>query len=548
MTIKSKKKNNVFSQRILLFILVIILLGCCLRFYNLDRKIYWGDETVTSLRISGYSIEELQERAFNGDEFTIEELKKYQYPNENKSLVDTIQGLAREEPQHPPLYFILAKLWVKVFGNSITATRSFSAVISLLIFPCLYWLCLELFSLANTKWVAISLVAVSPFHIIYAQEARSYSLWTVTILLSSACLLRAIRKKTNLSWTIYTITLIVSYYTFLFSGMLTIIHGTYLIIIEKFKFDKNTKYYIWSLLSGLLAFFPWIFAVYTNAMEADQTTSWTKKKVLGSLLVKSWILNLSRIFVDFNYNFINRNIFFYCVFLVILLVIFYSLINLICHTRQETWLFILLLITIPSLSLVLLDLSSGGIRSTVARYFIPSYIGIELAVSYTFAHNILLVPIKNWQRQMWSLILVLIISSGLISGFIYSESEVWWNKYNGIHLLKVAKIINQFPESKVITSWHYLMIFSHILKPQVKLQTLTDKIIIDIQNQNTNICHKSIIKNLKLEENLFVHNTSNSRDALIDLGYELEAEYKWRDKIEPVYETKTQLWKLTKRL
>lgn len=45
----------------------------------------------------------------------------------------------------------------------------------------------------------MALIAVSPFHVLYAQEAREYSLWTVTILLSSAALLRAMRVKTKLS-------------------------------------------------------------------------------------------------------------------------------------------------------------------------------------------------------------------------------------------------------------------------------------------------------------------------------------------------------------
>lgn len=83
------------------------------------------------------------------------------------------------------MYFVMVKQWVQWFGNSITITRSFSALVSLLAFPLIYLLCQELFNSSVIGWIAVSLLAVSPLHILYAQEARSYSLWTVTILLSS---------------------------------------------------------------------------------------------------------------------------------------------------------------------------------------------------------------------------------------------------------------------------------------------------------------------------------------------------------------------------
>jgi len=66
------------------------------------------------------------------------------------------------------------------------AIRSLSAIISLLVFPGVYWLLPGIWVVNG--WIAIALIAVSPFHILYAQEAREYSLWTVTIALSSAAL------------------------------------------------------------------------------------------------------------------------------------------------------------------------------------------------------------------------------------------------------------------------------------------------------------------------------------------------------------------------
>ncbi len=70
--------------------------------------------------------------------------------------------------------------------------RSLPAIISLLAFPCIHWLCLELFEESITGSVAIAVIAVSPFHLAYAQEARQYSLWVLITLLSSEALLRLV--------------------------------------------------------------------------------------------------------------------------------------------------------------------------------------------------------------------------------------------------------------------------------------------------------------------------------------------------------------------
>ena len=164
--------------------------------------------------------------------------QKYQYPSAETSINDTIETLIEEDSQHPPFYFGALTSWVKFFGNSVAVIRSFSAIISLLTFPCLYWLCQELFRSKWVSWTALALTAISPVHVVYAQEARQYSLWIVTILLSSAILLRAIRQKNKINWFIYAATVALGLYTHLFFGLVAIGQGIYVILTERFKFNK----------------------------------------------------------------------------------------------------------------------------------------------------------------------------------------------------------------------------------------------------------------------------------------------------------------------
>ena len=129
-----------------------------------------------------------------------------------------------------------------------------------MVFPCLYWLCLELFDSSIVGLVAIALIAVSPIHVLFAQEARQYSLWTLTTLFSSVSLLRAMRLNTKFSWSVYAISLALSFYTFIFSGLVTIGHFIYVAISERWQMSKRFINYLLSSLLGVLTFVPWIIA------------------------------------------------------------------------------------------------------------------------------------------------------------------------------------------------------------------------------------------------------------------------------------------------
>ena len=140
-------RHRVLAQNGLTLLLVLaLLLGIFFRFAHLDQQLYWHDETFTSLRISGYNAIEVNQALFNGKVVGPEALQKYQQPSSDKNIVDTIRSLAIDDSQHPPLYYVLVRQWAVMFGSSVAAVRSLSAVFSLLTFPSMYWLCQELFA------------------------------------------------------------------------------------------------------------------------------------------------------------------------------------------------------------------------------------------------------------------------------------------------------------------------------------------------------------------------------------------------------------------
>jgi len=76
---------------------------------------------------------------------------------------------------HPPLYFLLLKGWIGIWGDSLAALRALSVVGGMAALYFAYRLALLLLH----RWVALAVLlwcAVSPLTIYYSQEARMYAL------------------------------------------------------------------------------------------------------------------------------------------------------------------------------------------------------------------------------------------------------------------------------------------------------------------------------------------------------------------------------------
>lgn len=438
-------------RRLAIFLLV---LGIIFRFAHLDRKIYWRDETFTSLRVFGYSKQEISNQVTNGQIITTDFWQSYQKPDAARGLPDTIKVLAMEDPKHPPLYFILTRLWTMMFGDSVAAIRSFSAFTSLLIIPCLYWLCLELFSSPFIAWLSVALVAVSPFQIIYAQEARMYALHMVTVLLSSAVLLRAIRKNSESGWATYAATITLGLYTHTIFSLLLIIHCIYVFSTQAFKSSRIVVAYLLSSLAGFALFFPWLLTILSQLDRVQATIDWVHEITLPLEHMRDgWEVHFGRLFLDITpyYKYANpiidsawRN-----AIRVLILIFLYSVYFLIRKSETKISSFMITFTFFPALFLVVPDLAFGGIRSIQPRYLLITYLGCYLSFGYLFGRQITIETLdrrrnrrERW-KYFWALLFVIFISMSLISCAVSFATETWWSKGANSGNLEKSEVLNQ---------------------------------------------------------------------------------------------------------
>jgi hypothetical protein len=102
--------------------------------------------------------------------------------------VGEILGWLVRIDQHPPLYYLLLHFWIAM-GDSAAAVRGLSALCGTLTIPVMYLLGRRL-SDDTAGLLAALILAVSPFHVRFAQEARMYTVLTLNASLALYALAR----------------------------------------------------------------------------------------------------------------------------------------------------------------------------------------------------------------------------------------------------------------------------------------------------------------------------------------------------------------------
>jgi 4-amino-4-deoxy-L-arabinose transferase-like glycosyltransferase len=135
-------------------------LGLAVRFASLGVQSYHHDEVITVMRV---------------------------IPG---SLGDVLHAVKASE-SNPPLYYVLAWAWAKVFGSGEIGVRSLTALFGAATVPVGYLIARQLAD-RRAGLILAALVVVNPMLIWYSQEARSYALLVFFTALSLYFFLRAL--------------------------------------------------------------------------------------------------------------------------------------------------------------------------------------------------------------------------------------------------------------------------------------------------------------------------------------------------------------------
>lgn len=198
------------------------------------------------------------------------------------------QGSARDV--HPPLYYALLHLWTLIFGNSVVAIRSLSAIAGVAVVA-LGIVITNKISSRTTAVLAGLILAINPFLIRYSQEARMYGLLGIFL---SIAILGVIHITTNprrwLGYILYIIGITAGLYTHYFTTLAIV--AIWLYVVTQVR--SGSKQYLifdyrWWLANilAILLFLPWAPNMLAQ-LTRGQGLSWLPRATIQTFHDAIW--------------------------------------------------------------------------------------------------------------------------------------------------------------------------------------------------------------------------------------------------------------------
>jgi uncharacterized membrane protein len=432
------------------WVVLAIGLGVIFRVSHLDRIVYWGDEVYSSIRIFGYTTTEIYQAIAPSQLVPAQILQQFQQLDPDRGLGAVLHGLVIEDAHITPLYFLLGHGWSRLFGSSIDSLRGFSVLCGLILLPAVYWLAIELFGRRRIALCATALVAISPTHLVFAQEARMYSLWTLLTITTGAALLRAIRRHTWGSWLVVSLAMSASLHTHFLAAIPLLGYAIYTIGLYRHDRPIRQRAIAAFSLAGL-SFLPWVW-IFVTRQVVEQEDGTNKPLNLGEGM-KNWFGLFRRIFVDLNTSLQDS---WPMAIVLVSLALGGAILSIIAldrlqrETPIQTWLFVGLLTL--GLPIGLFSQSLHGILPS--RYLLPSSVGLLLAIGYLLGSRLSLThpPTPRWpQRWISAISLALLLLTGIASGGTHAQASNWWNKDFSDGNPAIAQRINQSAHPLIIS-------------------------------------------------------------------------------------------------
>lgn len=186
---------------------------------------------------------------------------------------------------HPPLFYILLKLWITLGGASLLWLKLLPVLSSIALVIPFYLLCREL----NFRWtemsLALFLVAVNGYLIFYAQELRMYSLFTFLTMCSFWLFMRFFNSIYGANGELLLLTLVnlLAIYTHYFGWLVVGVEFLFLLIWQR----RKVPVFGLGVVTLLLAFSPWAYQVIREAQSIgglERNLVWIPKPDLIDIL------------------------------------------------------------------------------------------------------------------------------------------------------------------------------------------------------------------------------------------------------------------------
>lgn len=156
---------------------------------------------------------------------------------------------------HPPLFYVLLKIWGGIFGFSEFALRSFSAVAMASAIALAVSLIRKLFS-TKVALVAMPFLLFAPFLLRYGYEIRMYALATLIGVGATYVMVKAYAQKSVWLWTLYAALVAAGMFTLYLMVAVWLAHAVWLFVTSlRSKVRPFWKWQWWYAFAGAVVLF-----------------------------------------------------------------------------------------------------------------------------------------------------------------------------------------------------------------------------------------------------------------------------------------------------
>lgn len=417
-------------------ILAEVILGLLLRFVSLNQS-FWLDEATTGLVVRNFNLMEIVTKFSPGD-------------------------------FHPPLYYLILKVWSNIFGTGEIALRFPSIIFGLLTIYIIYLIGKEMFN-KKVGLIAAVLLATSGLHIYYSQEARMYALTTFLVTFSIFSFMKILRSDRLGEWIQFSILLLLVASTDYVAILIIPIFWILGILMK-----KKSKWFLKLLMSHIILI---LFAIIWSPIFLKQlgigisinSSSPTWSNLLGTFSFKNFALIpvkflLGRISFDDKYVYASvvglfLGLIIYPIFLSLksirktliiwLWLVLPILLGLLVSVRLSIFSYFRFLFCLPALYL-LIAIGLEKLKPKVSNILIILFVAMNLIFSGIYLFN------PRFQRENWRGLTsfinkesknkksaVLFVADSNMEAYKYYDSsanilgpEGFSNKYQEIYLMR----------------------------------------------------------------------------------------------------------------
>jgi len=254
---RDKLKRLFCVRAAMMFILAV---GFLLRLPGLDRDL-WFDEAISFFNARGADV--ATKIIPNGPEFTSDVVA--QAGGWHESLV----AVSHSE-RTPPLYFLLLRIWMELFGEGNQALRLLSVILGVVTILAVFLLGRTMFN-EPVGLAAASMLAILPSHIQHSQEPRAYALATLLVTAASWVFWSASQAMGQRNewryWLLYVPLVTASLHTHYFTVGAFVAHGLFALVQPRSLRSRLVKRLTIAAAMTLLLSLPWHLSPYFKEQQ-----------------------------------------------------------------------------------------------------------------------------------------------------------------------------------------------------------------------------------------------------------------------------------------